>query len=131
MVTETPGSAAPLLSLTVPSIVPLIAVDCADAAAAAANTSTSSVASTRADHTRVMNAVLLEVAWAASIGSRAVSRIYDAQYRMRVAVQVSTVRPPNSAKKPSLRLRLPAFRGRSWKLYAALAVGIPVLLLSL
>src|SRR5262245_2024693 len=56
MVIVTPGSAAPLLSLTVPSIVPLIAVDCADAAAAAAPSSRS-VASTRMDHTRVMNAV--------------------------------------------------------------------------
>jgi penicillin-binding protein 1B len=50
---------------------------------------------------------------------------------MRVAVQVSTVRPPNPAKKRSLRLRLPALRGRSWKVYAAFAVGVPFLLLSL
>ena len=47
---------------------------------------------------------------------------------MRVAVQVSTVPPAKPAAKPSSRPRLAFLRGRSWKFYAALGVGIPALL---
>src|SRR6185503_14991540 len=50
---------------------------------------------------------------------------------MRVAAQVSTVPPAKPAAKPTSRPRLAFLRGRSWKFYAALAVGIPVLLVSL
>jgi penicillin-binding protein 1B len=44
--------------------------------------------------------------------------------------QVPTVRPPKPAKTPS-RPRLAFLRGRSWKVYAALAVGIPCLIFSI
>jgi penicillin-binding protein 1B len=47
---------------------------------------------------------------------------------MQVAAQVSTVPPPNPAAKPASRPRLAFLRGRSWKFYAALGVGIPALL---
>src|SRR6476646_8809672 len=47
---------------------------------------------------------------------------------MRVAAQVSTVPPSKPAAKPASRPRLAFLRGRSWKVYAALAVGIPALL---
>jgi hypothetical protein len=57
IVTVTPGSAAPLVSLTVPSIVPLIAVDCAEAGA---DPATNSSAANSAEQSRVMNDVLLE-----------------------------------------------------------------------
>src|SRR5437868_1319606 len=50
---------------------------------------------------------------------------------MRVAAQVTTVRTPKPAAKPASRSRLAFLRGRSWKLYAALAVGIPFLLFTL
>jgi penicillin-binding protein 1B len=41
---------------------------------------------------------------------------------------VTTVRPPKPAAKPASRSRLAFLRGRSWKFYAALAAGIPLLL---
>ena len=47
---------------------------------------------------------------------------------MRVAALVSTVRPSNPAAKTASRARLAFLRGRSWKFYAALAVGIPLIL---
>ena len=50
---------------------------------------------------------------------------------MRVAAQVTTVRTPKPAAKPASRSRLAFLRGRSWKVYAALAVGIPFLLFTL
>src|SRR5690348_3847240 len=50
---------------------------------------------------------------------------------MRVAAQVTTVRTPKPAAKPASRSRLAFLRGRSWKLYAALAVGVPFLLFTL
>src|SRR4029079_12899693 len=57
IVTVTPGSAAPLVSLTVPSIVPLIAVDCAEAGA---DPAMSSSAANSAEQSRVMTHVILE-----------------------------------------------------------------------
>jgi penicillin-binding protein 1B len=51
---------------------------------------------------------------------------------MRVAAtQVTTAPTPKPAAKKTSRPRLAFLRGRSWKFYAALAVGIPALLLSL
>ena len=51
---------------------------------------------------------------------------------MRVAaIQVPTVPTPKPAAKKTSRPRLAFLRGRSWKFYAALAVGVPALLLSL
>jgi penicillin-binding protein 1B len=47
---------------------------------------------------------------------------------MQVAAQVSTVRPPNPAANPPARARLGFLRGRGWKFYAVLAVGIPLIL---
>ena len=44
---------------------------------------------------------------------------------------MSTVPPPNPAAKPPSRSRLAFLRGRSWKFYAALAVIVPLLLLSI
>ncbi len=41
---------------------------------------------------------------------------------------MSTVPPAKSPAKPASRPRLAFLRGRSWKLYAALAIGIPALL---
>ena len=59
IVTVTPGSAAPLLSLTVPSMLPLIACDCARAGSAVPITS--SAATTRVDHDRVIDDDLLSL----------------------------------------------------------------------
>ena len=50
---------------------------------------------------------------------------------MRVAAQVTTVRTPKPAAKPASRSRLAFLRGRSWKFYAALAVGLPFLVFTL
>jgi hypothetical protein len=47
------------------------------------------------------------------------------------ATQVTTAPTPKPAAKQTSRPRLAFLRGRRWKFYAALAVGIPVLLLSL
>ena len=44
---------------------------------------------------------------------------------------MTTVRPPKPAAKPASRSRLAFLRGRSWKFYAALAIGIPFLLVTL
>ena len=57
-VTVTPGSDAPLASVTVPSMVPLTACDCA--AAGAASPSATATAITRADQTRFIDVCLLE-----------------------------------------------------------------------
>jgi len=51
---------------------------------------------------------------------------------MEVAAQVTTDRPPKPAPTPGPRRSRFAFlRGRSWKFYAALAVGIPFVLLTI
>src|SRR6267142_5013545 len=50
---------------------------------------------------------------------------------MQVAAQVTSVRPPNPAAKTPSRPRFAFLRGRSWKFYAVLGVGIPLLLGSL
>src|SRR4029078_9232946 len=47
---------------------------------------------------------------------------------MRVAAQGSTVPPAKPAAKKPSRPRLAFLRGRSWKFYAALAIGIPFVL---
>jgi penicillin-binding protein 1B len=47
---------------------------------------------------------------------------------MQVAAQVTSVRPPNPAAKTPSRPRFAFLRGRSWKFYAVLGVGIPLLL---
>ena len=47
---------------------------------------------------------------------------------MEVAAQVTTVRPPNPAAKAASRPRLAFLRGRGWKFYVALGVGIPFVL---
>ncbi len=57
-VTVTPGSAAPVLSATVPWMLPLIACDCASAGNAVPSTSRAAIA--RADHSRIMFNVLLD-----------------------------------------------------------------------
>src|SRR5687767_13828458 len=44
---------------------------------------------------------------------------------MKVAAQVTTVRPPNPAAKAASRPRLAFLRGRGWKFYAALCLGVP------
>ena len=49
------------------------------------------------------------------------------QYRLQL-IQVTTVRPPKPAAKRAIRLRVPVLRGRSWKFYAALAIGVPFLI---
>jgi penicillin-binding protein 1B len=48
---------------------------------------------------------------------------------MQVAAQVTTDRPPKPVAKPVSRSRLASLRGRSWKFYAALAIGIPFVLI--
>ncbi len=58
MVTLTPGSAAPLLSVTVPWMLPLIACDCARAGNAVPSTSRVTIA--RVDHSRIMFVLLLD-----------------------------------------------------------------------
>ncbi len=51
---------------------------------------------------------------------------------MRVAAnQVNTARTPTPAAKNPPRRRLAFLRGRSWKIYAAMVVGIPLLLLAI
>ena len=50
---------------------------------------------------------------------------------MRVAAQVTTDRAPKPAAKPVSRSRLAFLRGRSWKFYAALAIGIPFVIIFL
>jgi hypothetical protein len=70
-VTVTPGSAAPLLSLTVPSMLPLIACDCARAGSAVPSTNSAMIA--RVDHNRIFNDDLLGK--------------YDAGYTMQVALK--------------------------------------------
>ena len=47
------------------------------------------------------------------------------------ATQVTTAPTPKPAAKKTSRPRLAFLRGRSWKFYAALAVGIPALLLAI
>jgi penicillin-binding protein 1B len=47
---------------------------------------------------------------------------------MQVAAQVTTARPPKPVAKPSSRPRLAFLRGRGWKFYAALAIGVPFVL---
>src|SRR3954464_5478957 len=50
---------------------------------------------------------------------------------MEVAAQVTTVRPPKPAPTSATRRpRLAFVRGRGWKFYAALAIGIPLLIIS-
>jgi penicillin-binding protein 1B len=50
---------------------------------------------------------------------------------MKGAAQVTTARPPKPAPAPAPRRSHFAFlRGRSWKFYAALAIGVPLLLVS-
>ena len=39
---------------------------------------------------------------------------------------MNTVQPPKPAAKPASRFRLSSLRGRSWKFYAALLIGVPV-----
>ena len=48
---------------------------------------------------------------------------------MQVAAQVTTDRPPKPVAKPVSRSRLAFLRGRSWKFYAALAIGIPFVII--
>src|SRR4051812_1360538 len=49
---------------------------------------------------------------------------------MRVAAQVPIVPPKSTATPGARRLRFALLRGRSWKFYAALAVAIPLLIVS-
>ena len=50
---------------------------------------------------------------------------------MQGAAQVTSVRPTKPSAKPALRFRLASLRGRSWKFYAVLLIGVPLLLGSL
>ena len=47
---------------------------------------------------------------------------------MQVAAQVPTVPPPKPVAKPRSRTRLAFLRGRGWKFYAALLIGVPFVL---
>jgi penicillin-binding protein 1B len=61
--------------------------------------------------------------------SRAVGE--DGQYTIRcTTTHVPTVRSSKPAAKPPIRSRLAFLRGRRWKIYVALAIGVPCLLVA-